>query len=455
MAKEVYIVHCIDTEGPLYESIEATFERVRDTYGFHIEATVENLSKLQNKELNLDGYEDAIADMVSPKRIKMNETWDQIDEMLDQILTMEYRRKLVDSKGNGWIYNWFCMDHVGFSGYNPRRRDVGYHNIYDHYVYKLKEFNWNKDLIQFHYHPIPFSGDYNLSGTAYLNSNNIFDILCRKIIDRQWFPASFRPGFHTERPDSHWFLEQWIPFDYANQATKNTNDEQIDLSNGRFGDWRRAPKEWRLYHPSHDDYQLEGSCRRWISRCLNMEARIREVTLEDIVEGFERAKSGKSTIIAFNNHDFRDMIPEIDKVRKMIETVSKDYKEVEFYYSNAIDAIRKVLNLKITKLNLSVKLEKNVKKNTGLLRIKSENKIFGPQPFLAIKTVTGQYLWDNLDFQGNNEWTYVFDTHTVKLNMLDKIGLAANSSEGLTEVILYDVVKDSQTKKIYNLDSED
>jgi hypothetical protein len=450
MCESVYIVHCIDTEGPLYESLYATFERVKDIYGIDIQPTAENLKKLQDKELNVDGYEDAIADMVSPKRIKTNETWDQIDVMLNELLSDEYRKKLVDSIGNGWVYNWFCMDHVGFTGYNPRRRDAGYHNIYDHYLHKLKEINNDKDLIQFHYHPLPFSGDYNISATAYLNSNNIFDILCRKVIDREWFPSTFRPGFHTERPDSHWFLEQWIPFDYANQATNNIDDKQIDLSNGRYGDWRRAPKEWIPYHPSHDDYQVEGTSRRWIARCLNMEARIRELTLNDVIEGFERAKSGKPAIIAFTNHDFRDMRPEVDKVREMISEVSKNYKDVKFYYSNAIDAMRNTLKLQAKKIDLKIELKKDIDKNTAFLKIKSNNKIFGPQPFLAIKTVTGQYIWDNLDFQSEKEWTYTFDANTLKLNMLEKIGVAANSSEGVTEVIVYDVHYDKKVKRIYN-----
>ena len=38
------------------------------------------------------------------------------------------------------------------------------------------------------------------------------------MIDRQWFPAAHRPGFHVIRPDSHWFLEQFVPFDYSSQA---------------------------------------------------------------------------------------------------------------------------------------------------------------------------------------------------------------------------------------------
>ena len=32
MEKIVYVVHCIDTEGPLYESLDATFERINDIF---------------------------------------------------------------------------------------------------------------------------------------------------------------------------------------------------------------------------------------------------------------------------------------------------------------------------------------------------------------------------------------------------------------------------------------
>ena len=36
-----------------------------------------------------------------------------------------------DSFGNGWVFNWHCLDHVGYIN-NPRRRDMGYHNIFDY-----------------------------------------------------------------------------------------------------------------------------------------------------------------------------------------------------------------------------------------------------------------------------------------------------------------------------------
>ena len=48
MTKKVYVVHCIDTEGPLYESIEATFSRLKEIFGVDLEPTVSNLKKIQN-----------------------------------------------------------------------------------------------------------------------------------------------------------------------------------------------------------------------------------------------------------------------------------------------------------------------------------------------------------------------------------------------------------------------
>ena len=76
---------------------------------------------------------------------------------------------------------------------------------------------------------------------------------------------------------------------------KDNEEGQRDLANGRFGDWRFAPLEWRPYHPDHDDYQKKGSCRRWITRCLNMYARTRQISQEDVEEAFSDAlKYGKS-----------------------------------------------------------------------------------------------------------------------------------------------------------------
>ena len=45
----VYVVHNIDTEGPLHESLEATFGRIQEMTGFNIEASDDNLKKIKKK----------------------------------------------------------------------------------------------------------------------------------------------------------------------------------------------------------------------------------------------------------------------------------------------------------------------------------------------------------------------------------------------------------------------
>ncbi len=147
----VHIVHCIDTEGPLYESLSATFERLKEIFGIEIEPSSANLRKLQNKEIDLGGKEGDVAKVVDPKLLSYNDSWDKVDNMLSKIMSHEYRNTVKDSFGNGWVYNWFCMDHVGFK-INPRRRDIGYHNIYDHYLEVIKNTKSVQDGIHFHHH---------------------------------------------------------------------------------------------------------------------------------------------------------------------------------------------------------------------------------------------------------------------------------------------------------------
>src|SRR5262249_23491876 len=146
----------------------------------------------------------------------------------------------------------------------------------------------------------------------------------RRVIDKQWFPSVNRAGFHVERADSHWVLEQFIPFDFSNQAHEDYADNPAS-NNHRFGDWSRAPRAWQPYHPAHDDYQTPGACRRWVFRCLNVGTRLRLLTQAHVNQAFAEARDGKSAVLAFTNHDFRDMRPDIALVCDMLAAASKAF----------------------------------------------------------------------------------------------------------------------------------
>ncbi len=72
MEKVIYIVHCIDTEGPLFESLEDTFNRVEDVFRVKLNATHQNLKKLQNGSIDLAGQENAVAKM-DEKTVGLNQ----------------------------------------------------------------------------------------------------------------------------------------------------------------------------------------------------------------------------------------------------------------------------------------------------------------------------------------------------------------------------------------------
>ena len=450
----VFVVHCIDTEGPLYEAMTETFKRLKPIFDIDIKPTKENLVKLQKGQIDLGGLEDAVKKVVDPHLLNYLDTWDKIDEMLDRILSIDFRNKFPDSKNNGWIYNCHCLDHVYYNK-NPRRRDIVFHNIFDHYRDKLSETESKQDGLQFHFHPAhPYHDDATMCATHWFaSSNHLFETLSRRIIERKWFPSVNRPGFHVNRPDSHWFLEQYIPFDYANQSIPFTDFEkqQLDLINGRGGDWRKAPRSWVPYHPSHDNYQKPGECRRWIARCLNIGTRLRLLNEEEVRLAFEESKNGKPVILSFTNHDFRDISKDIAETYDMIKNISNDYENVNFEYADGITAFRKAFKFeKQEPCDLNVSIEK-IGDETHLMRIKSSNPTFGPQPFFCYKTKTEGYYHDNLDFEKTYyEWTYTFDKLSAPLSVLDQIGLATNNSYGITTVLNIDIKSGDITSKYWN-----
>ncbi|WP_421281537.1 hypothetical protein [Aeromonas taiwanensis] len=427
MTATVYVVHCIDTEGPLTEPLVATFERLKSIFGIDLPATPGNLARLQAGQLPLDGLEDIVAKTFHPSLLAYNDTWEKINAMLVEILSPDYRYQLPDSQGKGHCYSWFLLDLVGYST-NPRYRDLGWHKIFDRYLEASKLHGPKGDGFYFHHHPLPFSGAANHCATHYFATRPIvFETLARKILERGWFPSVYRPGFHTIRPDSHWLLEQFIPFDYSSQAIEDELN-QSDLANGRFGDWRRAPRNWTPYHPAHDDYQVPGACRRWTTRCLNVGTRHRLLTQAHVDQAFLQARADEPSILAFTHHDFRDMRADINYVRGLLQQSQARYPDVGFCYANAVDAMRGALSLPVT---APIQAEQHLQSN--VLSIRTEAPIFGPQPFLALETRDGRYLHDNLDIHiPHHAWSYVFDEQTIPLAEIRQIGWAANDAYGNT-----------------------
>lgn len=436
----VHVVHCIDTEGPLYEPLEATFDRVKDIFGLKFEANREILRKLQNQELDLGGREQEVATVLAPHLLAYNDTWDKVDDMLRRAVSEEFRGRFRDSFGNCWRYNWFFLDHVGYD-YNPRRRDIGYHNIFDHYAALFQELGSTHDRFYFHHHAMPFNRHAHYCASNFLTFDPVIvKVLARRILDRGHFPACYRPGCQTVRPDLHWFLDQHIPFDYSSLSYVGSgSNTQIDCLDGRWEDWRRTKVSWTPYHPHHDDYQQEGNCRRWIARCLNIRNRLMSLDEDELDLAFREAAAGRPVVVAFSDHDFRDILPDVSEFHRMAKAAMARYPGVKVRYCDAAEAMRRALDLEVRQpVRMFVRLSDYGKDGTKIT-VRADRPIFGPQPFFCFRTHSGEVFHDNLDFEVPFlEWTYVFDSMTLPLRAVELIGLAANDPAGLTTVIRLD-----------------
>ena len=437
--KQVLIIYSIDSEGPLYESLQAKFDLLKELYGINdITPNELNLQKLQKGEIDLEGREEEVMSFLSSHRINYNDSWDKINLMLERIMESEFRNKLLDSYGNGWIYNWACLDHVGYEN-NPRHRDIGYHNIFDHYREIIKNTPNCPDEVHWHFHPMSTYRDAHYCATSYVNSPELYQVLSRRIIEREWFPSVFRAGFHVERPDSHLFLEQWIPFDLSNISLDDNSELENSASfkNGRTGDWRLAPSDWSIYHPSHDYYQLPGNCRRWIARFLFLLNRVANFDQRESDKAFARAQEGKPTLLGIGSHDFRDLGPEIDYARERIQESAKKFPEVKFKFCEAIEGFQRAIwpgGIEGDPLELEVIFHPKEGREEPFIEVLTKKgKVFGPQPFLAIQTRSRRFIHDNFDFTVSlDRWLYPFYTNTLQLEDVSRIGVAANDQYGNT-----------------------
>jgi len=437
--KIVYIVHCVDAEGPLYESLSAKFERIKEIFNVNIEPTSKNLEKLKLKKIPLNGKEEKIASVLSNHLTNYNSDWGKIDKMVKKIFNKKFRFKDVDSFGKPWTFNWHCLDHVGYK-INPRKRDLGYHKISDYYSKVLKKYPFYDDKLHWHFHPMSTYKEAHRCATSYVNSPELYNILCKKIIEKSYFPSVYRAGFQAERPDSNLFLEQWIPFDITNMSTSNNKDLDLSLDSklGRSGNWRKAPKNWSIYHPNHDNYQAKGNCRRWIGRALNVRGRIASINQKEMDKAFIQAEKTGFALVGLASHDFRDLETEVNYLRQMIKNSSKKFKNVKYKYSEAKTAfvrlVKKIENPKIKPIKFSVKFYKKTNKDFSRLVVKVvQGRVFGPQPFLAIQTKKNRFIHDNFDFSDkDNVWHYAFHVDTISVDDVVNVGIAANDKLGNT-----------------------
>jgi hypothetical protein len=424
MAKKILpIVHLVDTEGPLNETMEATFDSLHRLFGIKLDPTAANLQMIQRGENVPAEHAAAIMKKYSAHRMSYNRSWADIDRMCETLFSPQWRGRFRDSFGGSYAINWCCVDFLGFDE-NPRQRQLGPNHAHRYYSNWVEKAGMAQDRLYWHYHPVSFDRAAHHSGTSLNHFPLHYTSLCHRILDCLDFPAVFRPGYHTERTDLNLFLEQWIPFDYGNQ---NVSGRQESTNYGRFQNWDGAPVDWSVYRPDVRDPRKKGALQRRIARCLNIGTDFSVINEQETELAFRNAAEGLPVIMSYADHDERNMVPEIEGVVSIIENVAKKYAStVDFKYCNAVEAMRLCEGIHSTgPLVLDIKLQGD------RLEVKTSKKVFGSQPFLALRDRKGAVFHDNFCFGPDEKsFFYIFDDDSMPLNQLAEVGVGTNDTEG-------------------------
>lgn len=428
--KRLYIVHAIDTEGPLYQSPKATILRINELYntGFDVSKDFHSLQNiivgLKKKVLPVNGKEEEIAHYLTTTEFLSDRQ--SYAKSIQEVTSREFRKKYADPHGGPYRFSWFVLDNVA-TLINPRRRLFGYGQVYlnlrESITYrkslKLDGFYW-------HYHQMRRDQHPFIKETNFFSSDEYNQILCRYIIEHRHFPSAYRAGYCLERWDINLWLENWIPFDFSNHSPSFEFSSKRRVANENDF-WLRAPNDWSHYNPDSRDYETPGNLRRFIFRSLCNKTRLYSLSKKDVRQAFIRANSGKPTVLSTFSHEFRSLYPEVHSFCGLVSSVAKEFPKVNWYNANAVEASRGVLGYTETKpLKLKLWVEND------LVYARSSREVFGSEPFLALKTLDHSYYHQNFVKLSSKLWAY----HLRQPEIIEYIGIGANDSFGSSDTSL-------------------
>ena len=125
-------------------------------------------------------------------------------------------------------------------------------------------------------------------------------------------------------------------------------------------------------------------------------------------------------------------MPEVDYVRHLLARVAPRFPEVRFKFAEAVEAFNAMHPpAGQPPLALDCRLELGPEGCRKLIIRTAAGKVFGPQPFLAVRTRSQRIVNDNLSYGDDfDSWHYVFDEHSILPDDVRTIGVAANDDAG-------------------------
>lgn len=346
------------------------------------------------------------------------------------VMDPAFRNQFVDSYGQTMKLTWWMMAGSIFTpGSNT---NVPFSNTIT--MYLMKKYHGDRvqqfgDELTLHYHTFKWT-DYDGDGKFWWNQTLAFEecyedfdyILAQLLIEEEVFPVSFRSGWHYM--DNGWQrrLDELLPYSLHNDWPNQRVDTEEPLDNTY--DWSLAPGQFVPYRPSPNNYQLPGDGPGWNVRSTHLNtARYRDL----IDSVFARAYNGADQLACIWGHlPETDFLSNLEIIDSLAHRMENQYPGVTFRYCTAIEAMQRWRGLTDTTPPV-LTFEKIENGDLVYFRVTTNEDIFQPQPFVAVKNIYEDYRVLPCFLTGANVWE---TTEAVEKSLTARAAVAVCDTMG-------------------------
>jgi hypothetical protein len=345
------------------------------------------------------------------------------------VMDPDFRAQFVDSYGQPLKMTWWMM--AGNIFRYATNTDVPVPNIMT--LYLMKKYHGgnvviNGDELSLHYHTFTWT-DYNSDGLYYWNQALTFPecqedwdyTLAQFLLEEEVFPVSFRSGWHYM--DNWWQAELDSVLPYSMHcASPSVHSDTTEPTDNNY-DWSQATLEFIPYHPSPENYQLPGDGPGWNVRCRYFGS-VNSNNLGDI---FAQADAGIDQVACIWSHlPETPFLTDIARIDSLAHEAAALYPEVNFRYCTAIEAMQRWMGTADT-MAPDLTLQQIPSGDDVSFSISTDEPIFQPVPFVAVKTVYEEYLVLPCEPTGTNQWE---TTESIPLDQLARAGAVVCDTVG-------------------------
>jgi len=342
-----------------------------------------------------------------------------------QAMQTTARNTLLDSNGTPMKLTWYLMTAEPYCQSNNSDCLA----VYDAMLPEWEDeaAMWG-DEMQLHYHNYIWS-DRDNDSVFYWNQRLVFDqpefekMLNMLLVERKFFPSSYRGGWVWEDNDMSNYLETVMPNDFSSLSPLVRVDDGEDAV-GNIYDWSQALQKWYYYHPSTDNYQLPGDQERTMFRCKSGASSVDEGFAQTVTEN-------QPAFVCTYMHNYGPINNNLNAFHAALEEKSLE-TDIDFTYVTATEAHKLALGIiddTSPELTLTIETGEIGKE----LHIVSSEELF-KDPYVAAKTPDGEYIRMEVQNAGSNAWNVVIPVswegqpYTIAVGASDYAGNTAAAS---------------------------